>query len=48
MDIFALKDNTGNMRILVIDDEMSICRLLTRLLIKEGHEVETFLKGQEV
>jgi len=35
------------MRILVIDDEISICRLLARLLSKEGHEVETFLNGQE-
>jgi len=35
------------MRILVIDDEMSICRFLKRFLTKEGHEVDTFLNGQE-
>ena len=48
MDISDSTENTyKNMRILVIDDELSICRLLTRLLAKEGHEVETFASGQE-
>jgi two-component system OmpR family response regulator len=38
--------DTENQRILVVDDDARICRLLTRILIGEGYLVETVASGQ--
>jgi two-component system, OmpR family, response regulator len=35
-----------NQRILVVDDDVRICRLLTRILTAEGYAVETVASGQ--
>ncbi len=35
-----------NARIIVIDDEVNICRILHRILTQEGHEVDTVLSAE--
>lgn len=35
------------MRLAIVDDEITICRRLKRVLLNEGFEVETFQKGYE-
>lgn len=37
---------TGMARIMVVDDEPNICRVLDRLLTREGHEVEAISNAQ--
>src|SRR5690554_4806997 len=34
-------------RILIIDDEMSVCEMLTRFLIKNGYEAESTIYGKQ-
>jgi DNA-binding response OmpR family regulator len=33
------------MRVAIIDDEVTVCKLLQKALSKEGYEVESFLAG---
>ncbi len=37
---------TGNLRIMIIDDEPIVGKRLKRLLEKDGYEVETFIESQ--
>ncbi len=41
------RSKVNNMKILVVDDEPSITRLLSRILSKEGYQVETAFNGME-
>ena len=34
-----------SMRVAIIDDEVTVCKLLQKALGKEGYEVESFLAG---
>jgi DNA-binding response OmpR family regulator len=38
--------DSENQRILVVDDDARICRLLTRILMAEGYAIETVASGQ--
>ncbi len=41
-----MPDDRENQRILVVDDDAQICRLLTRILTAEGYATETVASGQ--
>ena len=41
-----MPSSTDNQRILVVDDDIHICRLLSRILLTEGYFVETVANGQ--
>jgi two-component system, OmpR family, response regulator len=41
-----MQSSTDNQRILVVDDDIHICRLLSRILLTEGYFVETVANGQ--
>ncbi|HEY6690477.1 MAG TPA: response regulator, partial [Rubrobacter sp.] len=40
-------DNTHVMRILVVEDEQRLARLITRVLVEEGYAVETETNGRQ-
>lgn len=43
------KDNsTGNYKILILEDELAISKMLTRILTKLGHHVDCVESGEEV
>jgi CheY-like chemotaxis protein len=39
-------EKINNARILVVDDEVNICRVLNRILTQEGHEVDTAFNAE--
>jgi DNA-binding response OmpR family regulator len=41
-----MPSNNENQRILIVDDDIRICRLLSRILTAEGYAVETVENGQ--
>ena len=41
-----MRSNDENQQILVVDDDIRICRLLSRILMAEGYAVETAANGQ--
>ena len=42
------EDSLKRYKILVLEDETAICRMLTRILTKLGHEVDCAESGEEV
>ncbi len=41
-----MPSSSNNQRILVVDDDIQICRLLSRILLPEGYAIETVTNGQ--
>src|ERR671920_369774 len=46
-DLLQSSDNTQVMRILVVEDEVRLARLISRVLIEEGYAVETEANGRQ-
>ncbi len=40
-------DRTGTPRILVVDDELSVCKSCEKILLREGYEVKSALSGSQ-
>src|SRR5215211_6637020 len=46
-DLLQRGDNTQVMRILVVEDEERLARLISRVLVEEGYAVETEANGRQ-
>ena len=46
-DLLQSGDNTQMMRILVVEDEERLARLISRVLVEEGYAVETEVNGRQ-